>query len=158
MKKVVDLWTRLSRMKNLSSYVNGCALDAFVTCGHLDKAYEIFMNASALGLAPPDMQVTFVIDSIPILDLQTSMLIRAFTHSKRLNDALNVYSTMRATGLEPCDVTYNNLMHTCVVSGDVETALSILHVFHTHTHLPTHLPTHSHSHTYTHSHLHTYIV
>lgn len=97
-----------------SPYIFGCAIDCFVTNGDLERALGVLAKAAGA--------------KILVSDLQYSVLIRACTQRRRLHDALRLYKEMKAHNLQPCDVTYNNLMHLCVVAGDLETAVEILNV------------------------------
>eukprot|EP01054_Gregarina_sp_Poly1_P008128 Gregarina_sp_Poly_1__8127@NODE_469_length_8155_cov_116_696093_g381_i0_p1_GENE_NODE_469_length_8155_cov_116_696093_g381_i0NODE_469_length_8155_cov_116_696093_g381_i0_p1_ORF_typecomplete_len1774_score267_84PPR_long/PF17177_4/1_7e03PPR_long/PF17177_4/6_1e03PPR_long/PF17177_4/7_6e18PPR_long/PF17177_4/8_3e17PPR_long/PF17177_4/8_6e13PPR_long/PF17177_4/2_7e37PPR_long/PF17177_4/8_9e18PPR_3/PF13812_6/1_1e03PPR_3/PF13812_6/8_5e03PPR_3/PF13812_6/0_0002PPR_3/PF13812_6/0_02PPR_3/PF13812_6/2e09PPR_3/PF13812_6 len=112
--KASALWDKLEQTPNVewSQYIFGCAVDCFVTNGNLDKALAVFHKATRLNAL--------------LSDSQTTMLIRACTQRRRLQDALKLYRQMREHHLHLCDVTCNNLMHMCVTAGDLDTAMQIL--------------------------------
>lgn len=116
MSKVTALWRRLECRSDVrwTPYIFGCAVEAFTACGNLTQALSVAEMAKTMNIILPDQQL--------------SALIRLCVPHQRFGEAIKLYRYMREHNMNPCDVTYNNLMHTCVQAGDLETAIEILHV------------------------------
>ena len=84
-----------------NSVTYGCLVDACVKGNMVDRALEVF-----------DMMKR---DKVPANTIIYTTIIKGFSKTKRLTEALDLFSSMRSReNIKPNNVTYNSILDCCI--------------------------------------------